>query len=731
MEIHLKHLDMKRSTSKLAFSENPEDILHEMSSVLLNKCIALEQTSIPVGYDLSQITINSKELLALAKSNDKFQIPTNWFIRRPSGLNNPLVRSISQLHSPPSQDIETSTINLSELNVLSVLLDFSKSTYFDFYKLSAMLTIKDIEHGTFELLLGLLLFNKPNFNIKYVISDKIRLHYGINKKKSIELAEYYSIVPLNNTVEVDEKDIQNIGTCGTLQEFIDVLMRYVVLNKDPFLLKFILIHQFKSNREWVIRQYKLLFFILLEKTVYLLESVQDKALESDFNKQISTTYSSLCTAVSDEQYHDTLLEHYRQWMCSIFKYTFTSEDTKKGFLPCFMLVEISKVQLHLFDNNDWKCKDVEYQSFITWFNDLFSCNQRYIAWGHAFATISNIDGNNKLFTDALRTILSQKDTKIHSFSPIAAQFYLNLSFKQVVVEYQVASESCVDLLSYYFQCCDTLLQVEYTTQLKDTWTQSSIAQQPHEWTKYSIIQLVELVMKQANEHIMHTLISIMRPEHSDLNEKSLFLFLEALESTFIKDWSVRFEAVSNYIRPQVFWKRHVDQLIQIVFSKVQGANIEAFGSVFNDCCSTVERIHAFLSRVDSEYALLVKLPDLSWFLTNCLENWIFKETTALVQIGHACYSKDSFEVINGLNSDGVYSFMTIANRLVDCILSIKVPLLGSKVVHYLITSLSPSFYEIGKLYLRNPLLKSAKFEIQDLEPIILTVVSIYVGIHAI
>ena len=741
MEVQVKHLT-KRESNKMDSVDM--EIVAELGRLLLLKCISSGTASVPNGYKVSDININYRELITLARSNESFAVPMSWFthpiehqqILPSKSKSNPKLDKVEQKidTAPDNKSTSSSTemlvTDLTDLNVLSVLIDYDKSKYFNYNRYSLLLTTKDIQHGTFELLLGLLLFNKPSFNIKYVISDKIRLHYGINKKKSIELAEQYSIVPLNNIPELESKDIQSILETNNLQEFLDVLMRYVVLNKDPFLLKFILLNQFKTNRDFCIRQYKLLFHILLEKTMNLMQSMQDIDLEIKFDDLIKTTYNFLLSSLNDESFHDCLMDYFRQWMTTIFTYHFTTEDTKKGFLPCFMLTEISRVQLHLFENEHWKCKDIEYQAFLTWFFDLFSTNKRYLAWGHVLAllTMEQPHNDRQVMLDIEFEIIQEQGTiannKIHPFSPITVQYYLNLLFKQIVVEYQLASELCGDMMNMYLQTCNNLLQIEYPFQLIDTYSDTSIGSLPQDWIKTSISKLVDMMIKQANEHTMHTLIEMMKPANSDFNENTLSIFLETLESIFIKDWSVRFESISLYVRPEVFWRRHVDQLLSTVFSKIPTTPIQAFGEVFQQACLTVQRIHAFLERAHSEYALQIKMPDLSWFLTDCLENWIYTETSQLVSLGHSCYNKDHFEVISGLTSDGVYSYMSFVNRLVDCVLKINVQSLQTKVAHYLITSLSPSFYEICKLYLRNPMMKSAMVEVPGVEPVIITVNSL-------
>eukprot|EP00835_Amoeboradix_gromovi_P004780 NODE_396_length_9428_cov_0.525137.p1 type:complete len:735 gc:universal NODE_396_length_9428_cov_0.525137:6309-4105(-) len=718
-------LDSAKQDNK---AESDVDLLNEMAKTLLLKCIQIQQTSIPPGFDLNDIRISYRELISLAKFNDKFVIPSSWF---PA----PLQSSQSKLFEKEKIDplltnvTATDTDNtpvttLNDLNVLSVLLDYGKCKNYNLYKI-CFLSTKDVQLGTFELLLGLLLFNKPLFNIKYVISDKLRLHYGINKKKSIELAEYYSIVPLNNLDDLSTTDIQNTAN-STIQEFVDILMSHVVLNKDPFLLKFILIYNFKSNRDWCARQYRLLFCILIEKTVFLLGSLQDAQVESRFNDLINSCNSLLILAINDEMYHDPLLDAFKEWMSLIFQFNFTSQDCAKGFLPLFMLTEISRVQLALFDNNGWECKDAEYRSFISWFIELYNCNTRFIAWSRVLSLLSSeVQNKEQLVNQSLNVINSSTDSKSTNtvISPMGVQYYLNTIFKQVLVEYQLASDISVDLTIKYLQTCDVLLQVEYPWQLNDTYTNTAISSAPNEWIKHSISKLIDLMMKQANEQTTHTLIEMMRPSNSDFNENTLSLFLETLESILIKDWTVRYEAILAYIQPQVFWKKNVDFVILTVFSKIPTIQIQAFGDVFNQSCTCLQRIHAFLERAHSEYCLELKIPDLSWFLTSCLENWISSEMNNMIQIGHSCYLKDAFESISGLTSDGVYSYITFVNRLVDCVLKINVSQLQTKVAHYLITSLSPSFYEICKLYLRNPMNKQSQLQITGIEQDITTVLN--------
>eukprot|EP00834_Sanchytrium_tribonematis_P001067 NODE_23_length_42016_cov_0.755803.p5 type:complete len:717 gc:universal NODE_23_length_42016_cov_0.755803:24438-22288(-) len=696
------------------------DLVEELGNLLLKKCIESGAATIPKGYESFDYKINYKELVSFCKSSEKFAIPVEWFtmpVQKPSLL---LAKS-QLLQSPLSESdskefTEVEETNFTHLNVLEVLIDYDKIEYYKFFKKGTNLTTKDLQLGTFELLLGLLLFNKPNFNIKYVISDKIRLFYGINKKKSIELAEYYSIVPLNQNMDSTTINL-DINSTQNIEEFSSVLMTYCVLNKDPFLLKFVLARHFRSNKEWSDRQFKLLAFVLLEKSTIIIKKMDDKIISLQFDEIINEAFTILDLFLGENSYYDSVLDTLMRWMQLIFKFNFSQQDTNHGFLTSIMFAEIRKVQLALFKNDGWSCEDSEYKPFIKWFCDLFCLHPRQILWGNFLALYSAEIIDFELIKPQFKFLLEDKSASNVKLSPLVAQYYLNILFKQIVTEYHLASDICVDIVTLYLDTCELLLTVEFSHEIMISYENSAISGLKEQWVKASISRLMELIMKQASERNIAKLTQILIPSNSDFDENTILLFLEAIESTFIKDWSVRFEALSKFVRPELFWRRHVHNLCSTIFEKTPKVTIKAFGSIFQQCCDKVNEIHIFMGRALQEYAIDVRNVDLSWFLLSCLENWIFEETSKLIGIGQQCYEKDQLDLFSDLRTDGVYNFLLFVNRIVDMFCKLDVKSLTRKTACYLILSLGPSFYHLARLYLKNPLRKVTGSKLRIEEPI--------------
>ena len=121
-----------------------------------------------------------------------------------------------------------------------------------------------------------------------------------------------------------------------------------------------------------------------------------------------------------------------------------------------------------------------------------------------------------------------------TLTPMVMQTHLNDLYKKVLIEYQLASELCVDMTQHFLGICNFIAPNHNT---------------------------VELLMDNSYKENLNYLSHI-------LHENQFNLFLESLESVFIKDWSVRLESVTGYIQPLIFYKKHVDHLCHYLFKEM-------------------------------------------------------------------------------------------------------------------------------------------------------------------